>query len=144
GLPGPMTLFAGFASDKTLLVAPGKDYLIDGLRTKADATKAPELKNKTFKELLAKLDDKQSLAFAAIIPPGLIKVLPAGVPDEVKDFLAKLSALSGGITLTDGIKLQITLATKEAADAKALKEKIDDGMNKAVGILALLAGQNKE
>src|SRR5262249_54010586 len=81
---------------------------------------------------------------AAIIPPALIKALPAEVPDEVKDFLAKLSALSGGITLTDGIKLQITLATKEAADAKALKEQIDDGMNKAVGILALLAGQNKE
>src|SRR5262249_23463615 len=128
-LPVPgntQTMFAGFAGRTTLLAAPSKDYLIDGLKVK-DATKV-RLKNKAFQELLTRMDEQQSFSFATVgeaLTKGPLENLP------IKDVLQKIDAAAGGFTLTDGIKMEVSLATKRAADAKQLKEKIDDGLGTA-------------
>ncbi len=132
--------FAGFASRTTLLAAPSKDYLIDGLKTK-DATKV-RLKNKAFQDLLTRMDEQQSFSFATV-GEALTKS-PLAELDPVKDLLPKLSAAAGGITLGDGIKMEFTLSTKQAADAKMLKEKIDEGLTTATVLIGLAVMQQKE
>jgi len=132
--------FAGFASRTTLLAAPSKDYLIDGLKAK-DATKV-RLKNKAFQDLLTHMDDQQSVSFATV-GEALTKS-PLAELGPVKDFLPKISAAAGGITLTGGIKMEFTLSTKQAADAKMLKEKIDEGLTTATVLIGLAVMQQKE
>jgi len=49
---GEVTLYAGLASKTVILAAPSKDYLIDALKVKPDATKLKKLKSKAFQDLL--------------------------------------------------------------------------------------------
>ena len=137
---GPdVTLFASFAGKTTLLAAASKDYLIDALKVK-DATKVA-LKSKGFQELLTKINDQQSLSMATV-GDALTKGPLADLP--VKDVLAKITAIAGGVTLTDSIKMEFSASTKEAADAKMLKEKLSDGINTGLALLALAAMNQKE
>lgn len=132
--------FAGFAGRTTLLAAASKDYLIDGLKAK-DATKV-KLKNKAFQDLLTHMDDQQSFSFATV-GEALTKS-PLAELGPVKDLLPKISAAAGGFTLTDGIKMEFSLSTKQAADAKMLKEKIDEGLTTATVLIGLAVMQQKE
>lgn len=141
-VPGGLSLFIGFASKNVILGSASKDYLIDGLKIKDDATKAT-LKNKDFADMLSKLDDKQSLAIA-MIGDVLTKGQLAQAPDVVKDILKTVTAASGGFTVTDGVKVEFAVNTKEAGDAKKIKETISDGLNTAIGFAALAAMQQKE
>lgn len=140
--PGGLSLFIGFASKNVILGSASKDYLIDGLKIKDDATKAT-LKNKDFAAMLTKLDDKQSLSIA-MIGDVLTKGQLAQAPDVVKDLLKTVTAATGGFTVTDGLKVEFAVNTKEAGDAKTIKEKISDGLNTAIGFAALAAMQQKE
>jgi hypothetical protein len=135
------TVFAGFASRNTLLAAASKDYLIDGLKVK-DATKV-RLKNKAFQELLSHMDEQQSFSFATV-GEVLTKIPLLTQFDAVKDLLPKISAVSGGFTITDGIKMEFAFNTKQTADAKLLKEKLDDGLTTANAFIGLAAIQKKE
>jgi len=140
--PGGLSLFIGFASKNTILASASKDYLIDGLKVKPDATKAT-LKNKAFAEMLAKMDDKQSLSIA-LIGDVLTKGQLANAPDGIKDVLKTIAAASGGITVTDGVKVELSAVTKEAGDAKNIKDTLSNGINAAIGFAALAAMNQKE
>jgi hypothetical protein len=133
------TIFAGIPSKNILLAAPSLDYLVDAMRVKPDATKIT-LKNKAFATLLTRLDDKQSVSFTSVMTEAALKQIPAEIP--AADLLKKLTAISGGITLTDGFKLEVMAATKQAADAKALGAKINEGLNAAL-ILVGIAAMNE-
>src|SRR5205823_3676086 len=124
GAPGNLALFVGFAGNKTILASPSKDYLITGLKVKADATKTT-LKNKAFQEMLEKLDDKQSMSIVTV-GEALTKGQLADAPAQVKDMLAKVATAHGGITLTDGIKIEFSVGTKAADDAKSIKEAVNN------------------
>jgi hypothetical protein len=106
-----------------------------------DATKV-QLKNKAFQDLLTRMEERQSVSFATV-GEALTKS-PLAQMDTVKDLLPKISAVAGGFTLTDGIKMEFTLSTKQAADAKMLKEKVDEGINFATALISLLATKQKE
>ncbi len=135
---GNSTYFAGFADRTTLLAAPAKDYLIDGLRVK-DATKV-KLKNQTFQDLLAKADDQQSFSIATT-GEALAK---SQLAEPIKEFLPKINTVVGGITFTDGIKMEFAVATKRAVDAKQILEGIDKGLGYAKVLLNLAAMNMKE
>jgi len=121
-----LSLFVGFASDKTILVAMSKDYLGDGLKVKA--TDKAVLKNKAFQEMLEKLDDKQSMAMVMNAD-----VLTKGKAGELlgaaKDQLMKIKTISGGLTLTDGIRFELAGGTKSAEDAKEIKDQLNTYIN---------------
>jgi hypothetical protein len=138
---GEVTLYAGLASKTVILAAPSKDYLIDGLKVKPDATKLKKLKSKAFQDLLKTANDQQSLSIA-LVGEALTKSPLGELP--IKDVLAKITAVAGGFTVTDGVKMEINVGTKEAADAKMLKEKISEGLNMVLGFLALAAANQKE
>ena len=137
---GEVDMYAGFAGKTVMLAAPSKDYLIDGLKVKPDATKV-RLKSKAFQELLNSVNEQQSISMA-IIGDALTKSPLNDLP--IKDVLAKITAVAGGFTVTDGIKMEFNVATKEAADAKDLKEKLAGGLNTALAFLALAAMNQKE
>lgn len=134
-----LSLFVGFASKNTILASMSKDYLGDGLKVKAE--NRPVLKNKTFQEMLEKLDDKQSLAIVLngdVLTKGQLGELP------IKDTLAKITTISGGLTLTDGLKFELTGGTKEAKDARDIKDTLSNYINTGIGLAALGAMQQKE
>ena len=114
--------------------------LFRSLKTK-DTTKAL-LKNKAFQDLLTKMDAQQSVSFATV-GEALTKSPLSGL-GPVKDLLPKIAAASGGFTLADGIKMSFTIGTKGTAEAKEIKEKIDEGLNTANVLISLAAMQQKE
>jgi hypothetical protein len=134
-----LSLFVGFASNKTILAAMSKDYLGDALKVKP--TDKAALKNKAFQEMLEKLDDKQSMA---LVMNGDVLTKGPLADSPVKDTLAKIKTISGGITLTDGIKIELVGGTKTADDAKELKDQLGNWINAGIGFAGLAAMQNKQ
>jgi hypothetical protein len=74
----------------------------------------------------------------------LNKSIPGGNDATLKDYLDKVEALSGGITVADDVKLEVLLAVKDNAAAKELSDTISEALNQGLGVLAILAGQKKE
>jgi hypothetical protein len=138
---GETPLFIALADKDTILASPGKDYVVDGLK-KTGAKEKAALKNKAFQTLLEKVDTKQSLSFAMLGSALTKSELP--LPDEVKTFLEGLDAVGGGITLDDGIKIQVNFAAKDADAAKEMHKTLDTGLKQALGILAIAAAGNEE
>jgi hypothetical protein len=138
-LPDGMSLFVALADKTTLLASPGKDYVVDALKKSAVKGK-PTLKNRDFQALLERMDDKQSLSLAAVG-----SALAKGIPErKVQTELEKIEALGGGITISDDVKVQVVLSAKNADAARELNDTITQGLNQALGALALIAGANKE
>lgn len=139
----PTPLFVALATEKTLLLSPGKDYIVDALKGKDK----PVLKNKEFQAVLEKMDPKQSLSLA-VVRSAWDKTEIAGIPgvpgDALKDGLNSLEALGGGITISDDINLELVGSAKTAKAAKELNQKINDGLNLGLGVLGLAAAQTKE
>jgi hypothetical protein len=134
------TMFVGV--DKTaLLMSPSKDYVAEGL-AKAAGKKKTEIKSKEMQALLAKVDPKQTVSMAILA--GTLTKGKLGEEPEAKAMLAKLENVTGGITVAEGIKTQIVLATKTGDDAKDLGKKLDDGLDQAQQVVGTLAGINKE
>lgn len=136
-----LSLFVGIASKNTILAAMSKDYLGDALKLKEDAK--PNLKNKNFQDMLTKLDDKQSMAMV-VLGDVLTKGPLGDIPGNIKDMLAKVAVIHGGITLTDGIKIEFSAGTKEAAAARDIKDGISNAVNAGVAFAAIAAMQNKD
>jgi hypothetical protein len=143
GAPGNLAIFVGFTgNNKTILVSPSKDYLITGLKIKPDATKVV-LKNKAFQEMLEKLDDKQSLSMVTV-GEALTKGQLDNAPQQVKDILAKVATAHGGLTLTDGIKIEFSVGTKNAEDAKSIKEAVNNFVNLGIAAAGIAAMNNPQ
>ena len=62
----------------------------------------------------------------------------------MKEYLEKIDTMTGGITVNDGVKADFTIAAKNADAAKDLAKKIEEGLNTAKGLAALVAANSKE
>jgi len=134
------SLFVALPTDSTLLLSGGKDYVVDALK-KTGRKGKPTLKNKDFQAVLERLNAKQSLSLVALgsaLRKGGLAETPA------KDVLERIDALGGGITISDDVKMEVVIGAKNADDAKLIHRKLTDGINQAVGVLALLAGAQPE
>jgi hypothetical protein len=134
------TLFVALAAKDTLLASPGKDYVVDALKRTGNAKHAG-LKNKHIQALVEKMDAKQSLS---LVTTGEYLSKLDFLDANQKAMLANCDAVTGGLTVTDEIKLEIGFTTKTADDAKNLTKEINDNLNRGLGVLALLAGGQKE
>jgi hypothetical protein len=131
-------VFVALAGHDTLLASPGKDYVVDALRRQA-RKEAVALKDKDFQTMLEKLDDKQSISFAAT-GAGLSKSILKDTP--LADSVAKITSLGGGITLTDDVKIEAVVTSKTEDEAKELHDTIDKGLKLALTFLAALTQGN--
>jgi hypothetical protein len=141
--PGPngqeMSVFVALAGKDTLLASPGKDYVVDALKKAAPRNKAT-LKDKELQTLLEQMNPKQSLSIVAS-GSALAK---AQLPDEVKDALEKVQSLGGGVTVEDGIKLELAVGARDADAAKELHKKISDGLKQALILATAVAAANDD
>lgn len=137
---GDTPLFVALPGKDTLLVSPGKDYVVDALKKAARKAK-PALKSKEMQALLEKMDEKQSLAVAAL-GSGLTK--GGGGPPAIKAVAEKVEALGGGVTVGEDLKVELALATRTAEGAKELHDSLDTGLKRALAILSALSSANKD
>lgn len=124
-------IFVALAGRDTILVSPGKDYVVTALKKTSKDAKA-SLKNKTFQTLLEKVDARQSLSLAGVMSPDLIKAIEKA-PGDIKGMVAKVQALAGGLTISDEIKLELAVTTKTTKDAKELSDSAKAGLNLILG-----------
>jgi hypothetical protein len=138
-LPGQDgSLFVALAGGDVLLASPGKDYVVDALRQAAGKEKAA-LKNRDFQAVLGRLDERQSVAVAAV--GAALRDAKGGTPSDV---LAKVEAVGGGVTVGDDIKLEFVVSARSAQDARELRKAAGDALNQATALLGLLATQTEE
>jgi hypothetical protein len=158
------SLYVALPSRDTLLVSPGKDYIIDALKKlgkedkpaakgketrSSDSGKSagvlpldkPALKNKKFQELLEKLDTRQSVSLAVVKTPGLTKALE-DAPGDIKAMLDAIQALGGGLTISDEVKLNLVATTKTAKKANELRESAKAGLDLVLAGLSAFAQAN--
>ncbi len=134
-----MSIFVALAGKDTLLASPGKDYVVDALR-KAGPRGRATLKDKELQALLEKMSPRQTLAIAAS-GSALAK---AQLPDEAKALLEKIGTLGGGLTVEDGIQLEIALGAKDADAAKDIQKQLDVGLKQALLLVTAIAASNEE
>ncbi len=133
-------IYVALAGRDTLLASLGKDYVIDALKKSKDPTK-PILKNTKFQALLEKLDARQSLSLAAVTTPEIKKAIDKA-PGDIKSMVEKVQAVGGGITITDEVKLELIVTTKNTADAKDLRDSAKAGLDAVVGFASLFVQNN--
>lgn len=137
-----LSLFVALASEKTLLVSPGKDYVVDGLKN-SRAKKKPVLKSKPFQALLEGLDSKQSLSIA-VQGKSLANVRSDILPKAINEALADIEAIGGGLTISNELKLDVLVAGKDERSAKVIRDALDKGLKVALVGLAFLGEEKKE
>ncbi len=130
-------VFVALAGNDTLLVSPGKDYIVNALK-KSDKDAKPALKNKKFQALLEKVDAGQSFSLAAVTTPEVAKVIEK-TPGDVKGMVEKIQAVAGGLTISDEIKLEIAVTAKNTKDAKDLSDSAKAGLNLILSFAAPLS-----
>ena len=135
-------LWVALPSGTTLLASGGKDYVLDALDKEA-GRKQTALKNKDLAALLNRLDTTQSI-WLAVLGSTLAKNPQLSGNQDVKEVLDKISDATAAINVDKDLKVQVSVTAKTADDAKDLDEKLKDGLNTALGAVALLAGQKKE
>jgi len=135
-----MPIFVALPGKDTLLASPGKDYVVDAVK-KAARKATPALKSKEMQALLEKMDEKQSVALAAL---GSALTRGGGGPAAVKAQAEKVEAVGGGVTVGDDLKVEIALAAKTAEGAKELHESLDKGLKQALALLSVLTSAQKE
>lgn len=82
-------------------------------------------------ELISKINPKETLSFVVVPPAEML----AGSPVD------GLKNVTGGVTVGNGIKTDILLATKDGDAAKNLAQMINEGLNQVKQVLPLIAAQ---
>jgi hypothetical protein len=135
-------MWVALANGSTMLASGGKDYVLDALEKEA-GRKQTALKNKDLADLLKRLDTTQSI-WVAVLGSTLSKNPQLNGNPDVKEVVDKISDATAAINIDKDFKVQVSVTAKTTDDAKDLDEKLKDGLNTALGAVALLAGQKKE
>ncbi len=129
-----LPFYVTLAADNTLLASPGKDYVVDALK-KVGKNEKPPLKDKELQALLEKVDERQTVSVAAV--SAALKAGALGdALEDVSAVLEKVTAIGGGMTLGEDVKVEVVASTKNAADAKEFRDSADRGLKVALAVLA--------
>src|SRR5437868_13847798 len=115
----------------TLVASPNKDYVTAAVG-RAAGKQASKL-DPGLQTLVEKQDPKQSLWLAAVASKEMRQQLAKN--GGAKDFADKIQSLSGGLTLTDDIRLNVRVQTSDPNAARQLRQQLEAG--KAVAVLAV-------
>lgn len=133
-------LFLALANKSTVLASSGKDYVVDALRKEGKDVKVA-LDNKEFQAILEQLDDQKSLSLAFL---GKSLTQSDTLPDSVRAFFQDVEAIGGGASFGKDIEFEVVVGTKTAEDARQLNQSINDALTQGIGLLALLATQDRQ
>jgi hypothetical protein len=141
---GEMSVFVALASPKVVLLSPGKDYIIDALK-QGRAGKKVALKNKELQELIEGLDAKQALTVA--VPGKLLHGVGKELdflPEKLRDALKHVEAVGGGVSVGDSFKLELAITTRNAENARAIREAMNFASKLALAGLGVLGTESPE
>ncbi|MFO0881386.1 MAG: hypothetical protein U0840_29145 [Gemmataceae bacterium] len=136
------SVFVGMPSNRTLLLSPGKDYVIDALKMHANRKPAP-LKNKEFAALLERLDPKQSIS-VAVLGRSLGRADQELVPKFLVNALGGVEAIGGGLTVENDVRLDLLLASRDTEAAGRMHKALDKLLKGTLVGVALLGEERRE
>jgi hypothetical protein len=126
-VPGQTNMFVAVLDGTTLVASPGKEPVADALDKKA-GKKQPAPK-KALLDLIARADSRQTISVAVV---------------GGSKGLEKVESVTGGLAVADDIRLDLTVATKDADSAKEVSGQITTGLTSAQAFVALLANGQRE
>lgn len=127
-LSGQDALFVALVDARTLIASPGKDYVVDALKAGRQG-KPPVLRNKEFQQTLEKLDPKLTVAVALLGKAFAGK--ESGLPEPVCRALAHVEVLGGGVLVSNEVKADLVVVTRDEAAARSLRQSVDARSNSA-------------
>ncbi|MFQ3593410.1 MAG: hypothetical protein SNJ82_09535, partial [Gemmataceae bacterium] len=140
GIPGQeLSLFVTLLNGNVLLASPGKDYVVDALKTARDKKKT-ELKNKEMAALISQLEAKKQALTVALPGSALAGLEIPGFEDALKG----IEAVGGGLTISKELNFDLAVSTKSDEDMKTIRSTLDKGVKIATAGLALIGEDNKE
>jgi len=139
-----MSIFVALANNRTLLASPGKDYVVDALKAVREKRK-PALKNKDLQTLIDRLDPKLGVSMA-VLGKSLASAARGSdvVPKGIADALAKIEAIGGGFSVTNEVRMDVLVASKDERSAQSIRESIDRVVKLALVGLAFVGEDRKE
>jgi hypothetical protein len=127
----PKPFFVAIVDASTIFASAKQSLVTDAFEVQSGKKKGTV--KKELQPLLAKSDPKQVLSVTI-----LGSALGNGVP-----FGDKVDYINGGITLSDEIKTNFNITTKDAESAKGLAELLQGGLQQGKQFLDLFAQQDK-
>jgi hypothetical protein len=124
-------ILAAVLDKENLVVSPVKDYVVEAAAK--NSGKKPGALDKNLKEFVDQVDGKQSLWLAALVPEQLKAAFARD--KQTKGIVDHLTALSGGVKLTDGAQAGIRIFLNDPKAARDLRQMLV-GIQ-AVAILAV-------
>lgn len=138
-------VYGTVVNETTLVLGTDKKMVTTALAADA-AGKKPTL-GKDLSTLITKQDDKASVWVVAVVKDKLKDLkLPmgGGVPQNVKDQLAKLETFAAVVRVNTDIALDLNLGMKDTDAAEELGKTIDDGLTQIKGAVPFLAAMNPQ
>jgi hypothetical protein len=137
-LPG--SFFFGLVDKGTLILASEKEALLDTF-DRAESPKKPTLK-KSVRRAIEESDSKQSLWIVARMSALTEKdaTAEAEEPDEPN----RISAVTGGVTIRDEVRIHVTLTAVNVDAAKDVMKDVEDLRTRLAGLATLLSGTQRD
>lgn len=133
--------FVALKDGKTLLVSPGKDYVVDALKAARLKTK-PTLKNKEMQTLIESLEAAKQVLTVAL-PGSALTAVDDLVPGGGAA-LKGIAAIGGGATFGKELRFDLAITCHSEENAMEIRSKLDKGVKLATAALALLGEEKKE
>jgi hypothetical protein len=137
-LPG--SFYFGLVDRGTLILASEKEALLDSF-DRAESPKKPTLK-KSVRRAIEECDSKQSLWMVARM--NALTENDATAEAEEPEEPNRISALTGGITIGDDVKIHVTLTAMNTDAAKDVMKDLEDLRTRLTGLATLLSGTQKD
>jgi hypothetical protein len=137
-------LFVGLVDKGTMVGSNEKDFVLGAFEV-ASGKKTNTVK-KELKDLIEKSDPKQTWWFVmtgTVLGKSPLAAV-AQQDEKAKKIIEKIDSLALGITVDKDIKLSFAIGSKSAENAKELAEDLKTKLDEAKGMVALIAGQNKQ
>lgn len=142
GLPGgsDMPAYVALVDDKTIVMSPGKSYVVTALDIQAG--KKESKPKKDLEDVVDDIDEEQSIWVAAL-STSLSKSALAK-DDKAKEVFDKFESIAAGLTIADGVTFQVDIDAKDDKAASDLKKQISDGLDQAKTLVTILTAQKPE
>jgi len=115
----------------TLVASPNKEYVTSAAGW--STAKQPSKFDAGLRALIQKQDPKQSLWLAAVASNEMRQQLAKN--GGAKDFADKIQSVSGGLSLTDDVRLNFRVQTSDPNAARQLRQQLEAA--KAIAVLAV-------
>lgn len=131
---GP-TVYLGLLDPGMLVASADRDSVVEAMEKKAGRRKSQVRKD--LQSLLAKADSRHAISVASLSGP-------LNVGGLLGNVLGNLRNVTGGVVLGDDIKVEIALTASDPANAKRTASALEDNLNQAKAVVAVLVTQKKE